>query len=173
MTDVLGPDHRYTVISADAHAGADIVEYRPYLPVAWHDEFDAWAASYVNPFADLLAPTAYRSWDSDRRLEENTADGITAEVLFPNTVPPFFEEGSLVALPPTEAEYERRWAGIQAHNRWLADFCARAPGRRAGVAQIFANRIEDALEEVRWAVSAFAPFGGILCGACARSRAWW
>ena len=36
----------------------------------------AWAASYVNPYADLLAPTAYRSWDSDRRLAENEADGI-------------------------------------------------------------------------------------------------
>jgi predicted TIM-barrel fold metal-dependent hydrolase len=162
MTDTLEPDHRYTVISSDAHAGADIGDYRPYLPAAWHDEFDAWAGAYVNPFADLLAPTAYRSWDSDRRLAENDADGITAEVLFPNTVPPFFAEGSLVALPPTEAEYDRRWAGIQAHNRWLADFCAGAPGRRAGVAQIFANRIEDAVAEVRWASSAFAPFGGIL-----------
>ena len=134
----------------------------PISPTAWHDEFDAWAASYVNPFADLLAPTAYRSWDSERRLAENDADGITAEVLFPNTVPPFFEEGSLVALPPAESEYDRRWAGIQAHNRWLADFCAQAPGRRAGVAQIFANRIDDALAEVAWAASTFSPFGGIL-----------
>ncbi len=162
MTDTLDADYRYTVISADAHAGADIADYRPYLAAAWHDEFDVWAASYVNPFADLLAATAYRSWDSDRRLAENDADGITAEVLFPNTVPPFFEEGSLVALPPTEAEYDRRWAGIQAHNRWLAEFCSRAPGRRAGVAQIFANRIDDALAEVRWAAEAFSPFGGIL-----------
>jgi predicted TIM-barrel fold metal-dependent hydrolase len=158
----LSPDHRYTVISADAHAGADLVDYRPYLARRWHDEFDAWAATYVNPFADLLAPTAYRSWDSERRLAENDADGITGEVLFPNTVPPFFEEGSLVALPPTEADYERRWAGLQAHNRWLADFCAMAPGRRAGVAQIFANRIDDAMAEVRWAVEHIRPFGGIL-----------
>ncbi len=162
MTETLAPDYRYTVISADAHAGADIPDYRPYLPVAWHAEFDAWAATYVNPFADLLAATAYRSWDSDRRLAENDADGITAEVLFPNTVPPFFEEGSLVALPPDESEYDRRWAGIQAHNRWLADFCAQAPGRRAGVVQIFANRVDDALAEVRWAASAFSPFGGVL-----------
>jgi predicted TIM-barrel fold metal-dependent hydrolase len=157
-----GADRRYTVISADAHAGADIPEYRPYLASRWHDEFDAWAGTYVNPFADLLAPTAYRSWDSDRRLAENEADGITAEVLFPNTVPPFFEEGSLVALPPTEEDYERRWAGIQAHNRWLADFCAKTPGRRAGIAQIFVNRIDDALGEIRWAAGAFSPFGGIL-----------
>ena len=162
MTIELTPDSRYTVISADAHAGGDILDYRPYLANRWHDEFDAWAAAYVNPYADLQAATAYRSWDSDRRLAENDADGIAAEVLFPNTVPPFFEEGSLVALPPTAADYERRWAGVQAHNRWLADFCALAPGRRAGVAQIFANDIDDALAEVRWAAATFDPFGGIL-----------
>ena len=161
-TRALEPGDRYTVISADAHAGADLVDYRPYLASRWHDEFDAWASTYVNPFSDLLAPTAYRSWDSDRRLAENEADGITAEVLFPNSVPPFFEEGSLVALPPTEADYDRRWAGIQAHNRWLADFCAQVPGRRAGVAQVFVNKIDDALDEIRWAKTAFAPFGGIL-----------
>lgn len=162
MPTDLTPDSRYTVISADAHAGGDIADYRPYLAARWHEEFDAWAAEYVNPYADLQAPTAYRSWDSDRRLAENDADGIAAEVLFPNTVPPFFEEGSLLALPPTEADYERRWAGVQAHNRWLADFCARVPGRRAGVAQIFANDIDDALAEVRWAAATFDPFGGIL-----------
>ncbi len=128
----------------------------------WHDDFDAWAATYVNPFADLLAATAYRSWDSDRRLAENDADGITAEVLFPNTVPPFFEESSLVALPPTAEDYERRWAGLQAHNRWLADFCDRVPGRRAGVVQIFANDVDDTVAEVEWAASAFSPFGGVL-----------
>ena len=41
---------------------------------------------------------------------------------------------------PTGADYEHRWAGLQAHNRWLADFCAAAPGRRAGIAQIFLER---------------------------------
>lgn len=153
---------RYTIVSADAHAGADLADYRPYLALRWHDEFDRWASTYVNPFADLLAATAYRSWDSDRRLAENEADGIAAEVLFPNSVPPFFEEGSLVALPPTAETYERRWAGLQAHNRWLAEFCARTPGRRAGVVQVLANRVEDALAEIRWAAGTFRPFGGIL-----------
>jgi predicted TIM-barrel fold metal-dependent hydrolase len=153
---------RYAVISADGHAGADLYDYRPYLASEWHDEFDAWAPTYVNPFADLQAPTAYRSWDSERRLEETEADGIVAEVLFPNTVPPFFEEGNLVALPPGEAEYGRRWAGVQAHNRWLVDFCAEAPGRRAGVFQVFVNRIEDAVAEVRWAHENLPLSGGVL-----------
>jgi len=153
---------RYTIVSADGHAGGDIGDYRPYLASRWHDEFDAWAAAYVNPFADLLAPTAYRSWDSDRRLAEHEADGVVAEVIYPNTVPPFFQQGNLVALPPTEAEYDRRWAGVQAHNRWLADFCAATPGRRAGIVQIFVNHMDDALAEVRWAVDTMRPFGGIL-----------
>jgi predicted TIM-barrel fold metal-dependent hydrolase len=153
---------RYTLISSDGHAGADLLDYRPYLPSALHDEFDAWAESYVNPYADLLAPTAYRSWDSERRLEETEADGIVAEVLFPNTVPPFFEEGGLVARPPTDADYDRRWAGLQAHNRWMADFCAAAPGRRGACVQVFLNRIDDALAEIRWAAANMPILTGVL-----------
>ena len=61
---------RYTVISADCHAGADLLDYRPYLASRHHDAFDAWAATYVNPFADLQAADADRNWDSDRRLAE-------------------------------------------------------------------------------------------------------
>jgi predicted TIM-barrel fold metal-dependent hydrolase len=151
----------YTVISADGHAGAAVLDYRPYLASAWHDEFDAWARHFENPFGDLAGETAYRNWDSDRRLAENEADGVVAEVLFPNTIPPFFPSGALIAPAPAAAEYERRWAGLQAHNRWLADFCAAAPGRRAGVAQILLNDLDDALAEVRFAHDA-GLFGGVL-----------
>ncbi|MDF9812452.1 amidohydrolase family protein [Streptomyces sp. SPB162] len=146
-----GPDDRCTVISADCHAGADLLDYRPYLESAHHEEFDAWAATYVNPYEDLIAPEAPRNWDSDRRLAELEADGIVAEVVFPNTVPPFFPSGSLLAPAPTKEEFALRWAGLRAHNRWLADFCARAPGRRAGVAQILLNDVDAAVREVRWA----------------------
>ncbi len=157
------PDARpYAVVSSDGHAGADLYDYKPYLASRWHDDFDAWAPTYVNPYADLQAPTAYRSWDSARRLEETEADGITAEVLFPNTVPPFFESSQLTALPPTPADYDRRWAGVQAHNRWLVDFCKETPGRRAGVFQVFANDIDDALAEVRWAAEQGVLTGGVL-----------
>ena len=58
------------MVLPDGHAGADLYDYKPYLASRWHDEFDAWAPTYVNPYADLQAPTAYRSWDSARRLEE-------------------------------------------------------------------------------------------------------
>lgn len=91
---------RYTVISADCHAGADLLDYRPYLERQYHDEFDAWAATYVNPYEDLLADTADKNWNSERRLAELEEDGIVAEVVFPNTIPPFFPSGSLMAPAP-------------------------------------------------------------------------
>ncbi|MFD0690771.1 amidohydrolase family protein [Actinomadura fibrosa] len=152
---------RQIVISADSHAGADLLEYRPYLASSRHAEFDAWAEAFVNPFADLAAPEASRNWDSGRRLRELGEDGIVAEVLFPNTVPPFFPSGNLTAPHPSAAEYDRRWAGLRAHNRWTADFCALAPDRRAGVAQIMLNDVDDAVAEIRWAHAAGLR-GGIL-----------
>src|SRR5438105_1249129 len=153
---------RYTIISADGHAGGDFDAYRRYLDPRWLDEFDAWEKTYVNPFADLLQPTVYRNFDNERRLAETESDGIVAEILFPNTVPPFFDESGLVALPPTEADYDRRWAGLQAHNRWMADFCAAAPGRRAACVQVFVNRIDDALAEIRWAKDNMSILAGLL-----------
>jgi predicted TIM-barrel fold metal-dependent hydrolase len=157
-------DDRYTVISADCHAGADLPDYKPYLERRYHDEFDAWAATYVNPYEDLLTDSADRNWDSERRLAELEADGIVAEVVFPNTVPPFFPSGSLTAPAPTAADFELRWAGLRAHNRWLADFCAAAPGRRAGVCQILLNDVEEAVKEIRRAVRAGLKGGVLLPG---------
>jgi predicted TIM-barrel fold metal-dependent hydrolase len=56
--------------------------------------------------------------------------------------------------PRSRDEYELRFAGVRAHNRWLADFCREAPERRAGFAQIFLDDIEEAVAEVRWAKEA-------------------
>lgn len=155
------PPGRYTVISADGHAGADLLDYRPYLESRYHAEFDAWAATYVNPYEDLLHGDAERNWDSARRLADLEHDGIVAEVLFPNTVPPFYPSASLSAQQPSPAEYELRWAGLRAHNRWMADFCADTPGRRAGTVQVLLGDVDDAVAEVRWARGAGLT-GGIL-----------
>ena len=152
----------YAIISADGHAGADLLDYKAYLASSWFDDFDEWAKTYVNPFADLLAPIAYRNWDSERRLKEHHQDGIVAEVLYPNTVPPFFKQNNLTSLPPTEQEYPRRWAGLQAHNRWVADFCAQAPGQRGGIVQVFVNNLDDALAEIRWARDNMKVFAGVM-----------
>jgi predicted TIM-barrel fold metal-dependent hydrolase len=165
VTDAHGHD-RYIVVSSDGHAGGNIGDYRPYLASRWHDEFDAWAASFEMPYEDLLGDKGARNWDSARRLRDLHADGQVAEVIFPNTVPPFFPKVSLASQPPalTAADMERRWAGLQAHNRWLADFCAAAPGQRAGVAQINLHDVAASVAEVRWAHEAGLRGGVLLPG---------
>jgi predicted TIM-barrel fold metal-dependent hydrolase len=164
------PPRPYVLISTDAHAGADLLGYKPYLPQALHDEFDAWASDFHDPWADLDRETHYDdadvlmgrasfvsrySWESDTRAEHMNREGIAAEVVFPNTVPPFYPSGIITALAPESAEeYRYRWEGIKAHNRWLVDFCAQLPGRRAGLAQVFVDDLDDAITEMRFASEA-------------------
>ena len=42
-------EERYTVISADTHAGANHETYREYLDSAYHQEFDDWRGGAVRP----------------------------------------------------------------------------------------------------------------------------
>ena len=148
----MGQD-RYTIITADSHAGGSHAQYREFLEEKYLEDFDAWRDKYKNPYKDL-APgddRRLRNWDNDLRNGQQDADGIVGEVIFPNTVPPFFPGFVLFAPPPTPADYEHRLAGIRAHNRWLVDFCNQFPARRAGIAQVFLNNIDDAIEDAIWA----------------------
>ncbi len=171
--DTLTPAGNYVLISADCHAGASIAGYKPYLDKRWHEEFADWARGFRDPWQDIEQGPAGRksgmtsgglqvNWDDARRTADLEQDGITAEVIFPNTVPPFFPSGVLTATAPaTRADYDRRWAGLRAHNRWLKDFCAALPGRRAGIAQILLNDPADAVKEISW-VRESGLTGGIL-----------
>jgi predicted TIM-barrel fold metal-dependent hydrolase len=153
----------YTIISTDGHAGADLLDYRSFLDSAFREEFDAWASAYSDAWSKLDPGQGKRkvgvasfldpvNWDSAKRTEMLEEQGIAAELLFPNTVPPFFPSGVISAPgPTTKADYERRWAGVRAHNRWLAEFCSDSPGRRGGIAQIFCTDIADGVKEVEWA----------------------
>jgi hypothetical protein len=86
--------------------------------------------------------------DSDRRTTELEAEGIVAEVLFPDfqngNEPPW---GAAFPFPGTNPPL--RLAGARAYNRWLADFCGQLPGRRAGVAIVQPHDIDVAVDEVR------------------------
>jgi len=165
---MVGSDEkRYTIVSADCHAGGELRQYRDYLEHRHHAAFDEWARTYAIPYEELLGDDGSRNWDSDRRLAEMEGDGIVAEVIFPNTIPPFYPEPSLKAQAPgaSEGDLELRWAGLQAHNRWLADFCAATPGRRAGIAQIMLHDVDAAAGEIHWAARAGLSGGILLPGA--------
>ena len=144
-------DDHYVVITADSHAGGSHAQYREFLDPKYRDDFDAWREKYKNPFKDLKdTDLRIRNWDGELRDQQQNDDGIVGEVIFPNTVPPFFPNFVLFAEPPTPEEYEHRHAGIQAHNRWLADYCSQKPEARAGIGQIFLNDVDDAIADVQW-----------------------
>jgi hypothetical protein len=147
MTDTATPQaaDRYTIISADCHAGGSHKAYREYLDPEFVEDFDAWRNKYKNPYKDLGDNRRLRNWDNEMRNSQQEEDGIVGEVVFPNTVPPFFPSFVLFAKPPTAEEYRHRHAGVTAHNRWLVDWCNEFPERRAGVGQIFLNDVDDAI----------------------------
>lgn len=154
---------RYMILSSDTHAGAEMRQYKQYLDAEWHDEFEAWAAGVTNPWIDLRDPVrAAINWDSDARIAACDRAGITGEVIFPNTLTPFYDIlCHLSGVPRTSAEYQRRWAGLRAHNRWLVEFCAQAPTRRRGLIQLLPNDLDDACREVEWA-KASGVIGGVM-----------
>jgi predicted TIM-barrel fold metal-dependent hydrolase len=147
---------RYVVISSDCHAVGRPEDFEPYFAARHLDAYreywrgqaaaEAAARKGTEDGGRLFSKEAMDEfhqfeavdeatvggtpglWDSARRMKELEADGVVAEVLFANGAP--FMRGFGV----TDATFELHAAGLDAYNRWLADFCASTPGRRAGVA---------------------------------------
>jgi predicted TIM-barrel fold metal-dependent hydrolase len=150
---------RYMILSSDAHAGAPMAAYKDYLEPSWHDDFDAWLSAVVNPWVDV---NDTRNWDTADRLVAMDAEGVTGEVLFPNTLPPFYDVlAHLSGVPRDRADFERRWAGLRAHNRWLVDFCDELPERRRGLIQLLPNDVDAAVDEMHFA-SRHRALGGVM-----------
>ena len=147
------PTNRVAVISVDGHVKASRAGYRDYIESEHLDAYDEWVAAAerngmpdggnVNPEYGLDA-----QWDPDRRLRDLESQGVVAEVLFPNGLPfqttPFDDAGQAPDPALTRA-------GRRAYNRWLADFCAAAPGRRAGQALVSFNDVDEAVRDIHWA----------------------
>jgi len=140
----------FVCITADTHAGAAIDTYREYLDPRYRADFDAWRGRYKNPSKKHIGGKKTKNWDSAERLADLQKDGVVGEVIFPNTVPPFYAKAFHVSAPPRPEEYEHALAGTRAHNRWLAEFCREAPARRAGIGLIHLNDLDDAIEDVKW-----------------------
>jgi len=108
---------------------------------------------------DATSPFAPRrgEFDSAIRIQELNDDGVAAEVIFPQMAP--FGAGLMqyrhVVSP------DQNWAGCQAYNRWLADFCKVNPARHAGVALINVEDIDVSVQEIRDAKE-MGLWGGVL-----------
>lgn len=151
----------YILITADTHAGGNHAQYREYLDPKYRDAFDAWRGGYKNPSQEHYGSKKMRNWDYAIRTKDQLSQGVVGEVVFPNTVPPFFRKSIVTAQPPRPENYEHAQAGIRAHNRWLADFCREDPDRRAGIGLILPNDLDEAVKDVEFIAKAGLR-GGVL-----------
>jgi predicted TIM-barrel fold metal-dependent hydrolase len=113
----------------------------------------------VRMLSDASSPFAPRrgEFDAAVRTRELDADGIAGEIIFPQMAP--FGAGLMQYRYPVTPE--QSFAGCQAYNRWLADFCSADPGRHAGVALVDVEDIDATVREVR-AAKQMGLWGGVL-----------
>ncbi len=77
-------------------------------------------------------------WDLDARVADQELDGVEAEVLYPS-----------IAMSLTRIEdVEYQLACVRAYNDWLAELCAGAPSRVAGLALVPTFDVDAAVAEV-------------------------
>jgi predicted TIM-barrel fold metal-dependent hydrolase len=163
------PD-RAVIISSDCHAGIPHSSYRQYLESRYHAEFDDYNATLTAwwencpPFAsdamedrEAMA-SRYRFADSAGRLADLEDNGVVAEVLFPGASPgtsvpwsDFLSSGAFRARTPRQRELQT--AGERAYNRWLAEFCAATPNRRAGLGFAAFQDVDEAVKDIEWAAA--------------------
>ncbi len=151
----------YILITADTHAGGSHAQYRDYLDPKYREQFDEWRGGYKNPSQEHYGEKKMRNWDLEIRTKDQNSQGVVGEVVFPNTVPPFFNKSIVTAQPPSPEEYKLCLEGIRAHNRWLKDFCAEDPDRRAGVGLILPNDLDEAIKDIEFIAKANLR-GGVL-----------
>jgi predicted TIM-barrel fold metal-dependent hydrolase len=141
------------IISVDGHVKASRAGYRDYIEkkhLEAYDESVRAAEEEGIPDAGNLNPEYgfEAQWDSKARSETLEGQGVVAEVLFPNGQP--FQVNRFEDVGRA-ANHELEAAGRRAYNRWLTDFCAEAPGRRAGQAVVSFADIDQAVKDVAWA----------------------
>lgn len=161
---------RHTIISSDCHAGLPADKYRDYLDPQYREMFDMALPIQVEMtdkaeevFLLKAVNDQWRkgieehlsgAWNYDQRIEVLNGDGIAGEIIFPDGIteqnsPPF---GAGLVMPTEDIMPELQWAGARAHNRWLAELCAKNPIRHFGVGLCpVLWDIDDAVNEAKWA----------------------
>jgi predicted TIM-barrel fold metal-dependent hydrolase len=144
---------RVAIISVDGHVTATRSGYRDYIEHQYLDAFDDWVRAEEHaerPEVGNVHPAFDRmvQCDSDLRLAALDGQGVVAEVLFPNGMP--FQTRRFEDAGFNSSADINRQARL-AYNRWVVDFCALAPARRAGQVMITFDDIPQAVADIHWA----------------------
>jgi predicted TIM-barrel fold metal-dependent hydrolase len=89
-------------------------------------------------------------WDPKYRLADQDKDGVGAEIIYPTV-------GMLICNHP---DFDFKKACFDAYNRWLGEYCAEAPDRLHGMAQVSMRTPDEGVAELQ-AVKAMG-FKGVM-----------
>jgi predicted TIM-barrel fold metal-dependent hydrolase len=78
-------------------------------------------------------------WDAKYRVADQEKDGIAAEMIYPTV-------GMMLCNHP---DFDFKKACFTAYNRWLQEYCAVAPDRLYGLAQVSMRSIADGVAELK------------------------
>src|SRR2546426_1973174 len=155
-------------ISADSHITEHPDTYRTYIDPALRDRAphlvhdDAGGDMYVIPDLTqgalpmgLIAAAGKRpedirpmgrfeelhrgGWDPEARLADQDRDGVAAEIIYPTV-------GMLLC---NHRDFEYKRACFEAHNRWIAAYCAPHPDRLLGVGQTAMRTPDEGIEDLQ------------------------
>jgi predicted TIM-barrel fold metal-dependent hydrolase len=160
MTQDAVVDQRVVLVSADCHAGPErVADYEPYTPAALRQSLREYVAR-IDVFEAARATGGGRGgattrddrglWDMGVRAAQLEADGVVAEVVFPQGSVPFARYPAVGGEAAVDwvATPEQRDSGPGIYNRWLADFCSVDPAVHFGVAVVPIADVEQAAKEV-------------------------
>jgi predicted TIM-barrel fold metal-dependent hydrolase len=154
----MGASESVVVVSADCHAGPErISDFSPYTPDAFQEDL-AYYTSCAEAY-DSAANAGGRGgaltrddrglWDMTLRSQHLDADGVSAEVIFPQGSVPFARYPAIgsgrMDWTPTP---EQRTVGPEIYNRWLADFCSVDAERHFGVSVLPITDVDASVREV-------------------------
>jgi predicted TIM-barrel fold metal-dependent hydrolase len=96
-----------------------------------------------------------------RRQQVLEDQGIHAEVVYPGPVLAGSQSAALFSGAHRSEGIDLVWPAIRAYDRWLADFCAASPGRRAGCLPVDLHDMDAAVDEIESARDR-GLFGGVM-----------
>ncbi|MEE9284623.1 MAG: amidohydrolase family protein, partial [Dehalococcoidia bacterium] len=91
------------------------------------------------PFAKRFEEGQRGGWDPDARLQDMAADGVEAEVLYPNL--------AMRLYGLSDPGLQR--ACFQAYNDWLAEYCSAHPKQLYGIALVSLYDVDASVTELR------------------------
>ena len=118
------------LISSDSHVIEPEGLWKKQLPKAFQDRAPGFGGRRKNDHPGAM--------DKRERVKEMTADGVSAEVLYPT----HGLRALSLDVPPLEE------ACARVYNDWLIDYCQAAPDRLIGLAMLSMYNIEGAIQEM-------------------------